>query len=645
MLQKIRDKTEGLASKVILYVVIAVFALWGLDSLVGSVFLGSKVVEVNGTKLSDTEIERMTQQKIQEYFANLAPDQDPGAYDENLMRANALEELIQRELLRQVAKDSGMVISSDTIDRRIAVTPDFQVDGVFNAERASILLRSMGYSPAGYRALLAQETLLNQQLATYTTTGFATRADIERIAALSHQKRSFRFLTLPLDAQGENLEISDEDIAAYYNANELQFMREEQVKLDYLELDKNALFAEVAVNEDAILAAYNDEVSAYQAQTERRASHILFGAASEEEFAAADAKAREVKARLDAGEDFGALAQEFSDDTGSAQDGGDVGYTTGSNFVANFEQALQGLALDQVSDPVRTEFGVHLIKLTEVSETEVPSFEERRADIERTLKAKDVDVLFSRRVEELGNLAFESFDLSEPAMQMNLEIQHTDWFGRSGGAGIAGNPAVIQAAFGAEVLGEQLNSATIQVDANRTVVVRVAEHQDEELRPLDEVRGEIEVLLRIDRLGERARVAGEGIVNSLKAGDNIDQLLQVQDLAWNQQDNLERNAFTVNPEVLAHVFSVAAPAQGETLVQGFQTSNGDYVVFELQSVVDGTAADFRDGEQESLRNFISQQSAANDFAGFMLGLEARAKIVGKQSYLQSGGEDDFDLDF
>jgi peptidyl-prolyl cis-trans isomerase D len=642
MLQKIRDTTQGAISKIIIYPLIVIFAMWGLDAIVGNFTNPARSIKVNGTEITDQQIETLVQQKAQEYLTSLGPDADLSNYNDSQFREAAVNELIQRALLANLAEDTGMVISSAAVDRRIAANPDFQIDGKFNAERANLLLQSGGYTAAAYRGLLAQELLLNQQLTTYSATGFATKGDIERIAALAHQKRNFRYVTIALASVGQELTISDDDIAAYFAANQSAFMREEQVKLSYIELNKEALLTEISVDEADVRKAYDDEVATYKAQTERRASHILFEASDDAGFTAAEAEAKAAKARLDAGEDFATVAKELSDDTGSAQDGGDVGYTTGDTFAPEFETALQGLELNQVSEPVRTSFGYHLIKLTEIAATEPPPFEERRAEIERNLKMAKADTLFLQRSEELSNLAFESLDLAEPATQMGLQVQTTEWFGRSGGAGITANANVISAAFKAEQLEERLNSEMIQVDANRSVVIHVDDHQLPELRPLEEVRGEIEALLHDQRQREQVRTLGEGFVKSLQDGENIDALLQVQGQSWTQVDAVERNAQNVNPEVLNAVFSAASPAAGATLASGTQLANGDFVVFELQSVTPGTDADFREGEAASLRNFINQQTAANDFVGFMLSLEGRAKVKGKENYLTTApAEEDF----
>ncbi|HEY0960842.1 MAG TPA: peptidylprolyl isomerase, partial [Pseudomonadales bacterium] len=598
-------------------------------------------LKVNDVEISAAEIDALTNSKAQEFFAQLGDDADLSNFDESLFRESAIDELVQRELLLQSAVRSNMTISSMSLDREIAQTPDFQIDGVFNAERATLLLRNAGYSPASYRAAQMREKTINQILAAYSATGFATPADMERLAALSHQKRTFRYLTLGLEGQTEGIEISDADIQAWYDEHQDDFMLEEQVTIEYVELNRNDMMAEVEITEEELQQRYTEEQAEFQAQTERHAAHILFAATTEEEYEAAAEEAASVKARIDNGEDFAALAAEFSDDTGSAEAGGDVGFTTGSNFVEPFEEALRALEVGAVSEPVRTEFGYHVIKLLDQSETEVETFEQRRGLLENDLRAQKAADLFIARSEELSNLAFEAVDLQEPAEAMGLTIQRSEPFGRSGGVGITALGGVINAAFSSEVLEEMLNSDLIALDDSRSIVLRVVDHQMPELRPLDEVREEITVILQRERAEEQVREIGETIVSSMQSGANIDGLLAAQNATWTQVDAIERNVAGANAEITDKVFTMPRPEEGATVVQGHTLNDGSYIVVELQDVTDGTAADFRENEEGNLRNFVSQQMAVNDFAGFMGNLEARADIEGRDALLPEFAEEEF----
>jgi peptidyl-prolyl cis-trans isomerase D len=634
MLQKIRDNTQGLFTKILMGFLILVFAMWGVDTLVGNFISATPQLTVNGDEILTQEIDQLAQSKAQEFLAQLGDNPDLSQFNEAEFRQSAVNELIQRRLLQQSSKGSGMGVSNAAVNRRIAGNQDFYIDGKYNEERALLVLQGAGYTPSSYKAVLGEELLINQLLAAYTATGFATPDQLGQLAALVHQKRNLRYVRVASAPFADAAEVSDQEISDYYQRNQDRFQQEEQVSIEYVELNKQSMMADIMVTEEQLQAAYQEEVATFKAQTERRASHILWEATTDEQLAAARAEAESVKARLDAGEDFAKLAAEFSDDTGSAQNAGDVGYTTGTNFVEPFETALQALAVNEVSAPVQTEFGIHLIKLTEVSETKVDSFEMRREALEKAVKEKQVETLFSDRLEELKNLAFESPDLEEPAAQLMLTRQTTELFGRSGGAGIAAEMPVITAAFSTEVMEDGLNSEVLTIDPNRSIVLRALEHQPAQIRPLDVVRGEVEVSLRAQKAAEQAKKLGESYVSGLRNGDNIDGLLTLQNLGWNNVVDIERVAPNVDPEIVDKAFSMSRPAEGKTEVAGFSLNGGDYVVIELQSVKDGSATDFKDGEEQNMRNFISQQSGSNDVTGFIKSLEARADIEGKETQLE-----------
>ena len=627
MLQKIRDNSQSMAAKIFVWFLILIFGAWGASTIVSSVITGTPALSVNGVDIDEFAIERSTQSRVQEMISNLGPDADLSTIDEEAFREAAINELIQRQLLLQYAEQAGMVMSSRVIDRSIAQTPDFQIDGVFNGERAQLLLQSMGFTPNSYRAALAEEGLINQTTFTYGLSGFVTREEINRLAALIKQTRDLRYILINMESKISEIDITDAEIEAYYAANEDDFMLNEEVSVQYLELDKDSIFDEVSVTEAQVRQRYEEEQTVYQSQIERRASHILLEAVSDDDVQAALAQAADLKSRIDNGESFEDLAAEFSDDTGSAEFGGDVGYTTGDTFVEGFEQALLGLDVGQVSDPVQTEFGVHLIKLTERSESEIETFEDSRERLERDLKAAEVDRIYQERADELGNLAFESFDLADPAEIMGLELKTSSMFSRNGGPGIASNQDVVNAAFSPDVLLDNLNSNLIAVSPSRSVVIHVQEHNLPRVQDLEAVRGEIQVMLQFEKVGEQARELGETLTRNIQNGMNIDSMLELQSLSWNTIEGLERTDQVLPGELVQHIFDMSAPADGSTTIEGFHLSGGEFVVVELQAVNNGSVEDFGEGELDSLETFLSQQSANADFEALITGLQNRAEIV------------------
>jgi len=624
MLQNIRNNSQGLLAKTFIGFIIFVFAIFGLDSIVGTFVNSNASVSVNGVDIDEFAIENETQRITQELLASLGADINFADVDTTQFREQAINNLVERELMIQAAIEDGLTVSSVTLDREIALTPEFQINGEFSPERARALLTSFGLTPASYRAALLRDSLLNQMLSSYSSSSFVTPAEMEVLSRINKEKRNFRHVRISAATLSQTQAVSDAEIAEYYENNVAQFMQGERVAIQYLELDKNDLLAEIEISEEQINEQYQTEIADLQNAVERRASHILLQA-GEADIAEAQALATELKDRIDNGESFEDLAAEYSDDGGSAQFGGDVGYSSGETFVEEFENALAQLTLDEVSGPVRTQFGVHLIKLTDITENDIPSLEDSRERIERELQSQAVDDIYLARAEELGNLAFESLDLQQPAEALGLEIQTSELFDRSGGVGISANPAVINAAFGPEVL-EGLNSEIMSLDESRSVVIHLQEYRQAEAGSLAEVSGEIEALLRREKAEVQARTLGDTYLNSMNNGQNISTLLSVQGLEWQIGQNLTRNNSGMEPELIQMIFNMPKPTENETVVEGASLQNGDYVLVELQEVIPGTVEELTESERIALENYLQQQEAVADFNAVMSGIQAQADI-------------------
>ncbi len=623
MLQTIRNNSKGLLAKVFIAFIILVFAIFGLDSIVGTFVVSNSSVTVNGVAIDETQVESESQRISQQLLSSLGPDIDLSGFDSSQFREQAIENLIQRELLIQNAVSNDVTVSPLTLDTQIAQTVDFQVDGVFNNERAQAMLTSIGFTPASYRAALKREGLLNQMLTVFSASSFATSSEVAALAKIREEKRTYRLIQIPVAQLAQVQNVDEDEVVTYYDNNPSLFMQDDLVSLEYVELNKNDLLAEVEISEEDILEQYNAELLNLQAEVERRASHILL-AASGNEIQDAISRAQDIKTRIDSGESFEDLAAQFSDDTGSAEFGGDVGYTTGEAFVDEFESALKSLELGQVSEPVRTQFGVHLIKLTEMSDNEVPNFDESRDRILRELQDQRVDSIYDARAEELSNLSFETIDLQEPAEILDLEIMNTDLFDRSGGIGIAANPSVIETAFSADIF-DGLNSELIALDDSRSVVVRLLERKEPQLKSLAEVRGEIEASLRREKAEEQAESLGETLLSNIENDQNIDSLMELQGLEWTGGRNLTRSSQGLSPEIVQMIFSMSKP-EDSPVVEGKQLSFGDYVIVELEDVIPGDIDELDVAVLDNLEAYLIQEATAADFDAYMNYLKQEADI-------------------
>lgn len=621
MLQNIRDNSQGWIAKTIIGIIVALLALTGVDAIFTGTSNKQNAAKVNGEEITLTELGQAVEMQRRQLLQQLGRDFDASLLDEKLLRDAALNGLVERTLLLQGARDAKFAFSSQALDQLILQTPEFLVDGRFSAERYDQVIRQLGYSRLQFRQMLEQEMLIGQLRAGLVNSGFVTDAEVQAFASLERQTRDFA--TLRFSADTSAVSLSDDDVKAYYAAQASSFMSPEQVVLEYVELKKDAFFDQVEVSAEALQEAYELEIANLAEQ--RQAAHILVEVGGELNDEQAKAKLDGIRQRLDQGEDFAALAKEFSDDPGSAADGGDLGFAGPGVYDPAFEEALYALAEGAVSEPVRSEFGWHLIKLLGVQAPELPSFASLEDKLKRELKARQVEQRFVEVAKDLEDSAFEASDLAQPAQELGLQVQVSEAFGREGGEGLTANRQVIQAAFSDEVLEDGSNSSLIELDPDTVVVVRVKEHFKPEQLALEQVADSIREQLTRVRASEAAKAKGEALLSALRQGQTpveqaeLGQVWEVVEAATRSQEGIE-------PQVLQALFRMPKPESADKPVfASVSLSNGDFVILRLNGVSQPEQA-LSDEEKAMYARFLASRSGQQDFAAFRQQLQSKADI-------------------
>jgi peptidyl-prolyl cis-trans isomerase D len=614
MLQNIRDNSQGWIAKTIIGIIVMLLALTGFDAIFNAASNSRNAAEVNGEEISLDELNQAMNMQRRQLAQQLGGNFDPSMLDDKLVRESSLRALIDRALLLQGARDADFAFSEAALDQMILQTPEFAVDGVFNAARFDQVIQQMGYTRLQFRELLKQEMLIGQLRAGISGSGFVTDEQIEAFARLEQQTRDFATITVP--AEPAAVDVSNDEAREYYEKNTDRFRSPEQVVLEYLELNKESFFDQVEVSEEDIKDLYQQRIANLAEQ--RRAAHILIETDGSDN-ATAKEKIDEVAKRLASGEDFSALAKELSQDPGSANEGGDLGFAGPGVYDPAFEEALYGLEEGQVSAPVRSDFGWHLIKLLGVQSPEIPTLESLKPELVRELKAQQVEQRFVEASKQLEDTAFESSDLLQPAQELGLSVQTTEAFGREGGAGVAANRQVIQAAFSDEVLVDGANSGVIELDPDTVVAVRVKEHLQPEVLPFDAVKDDIIAQLKSSKAAEQALAKGEQLIATLSDGGQVEQQWQPVEAASRSQEGVE-------PAVLQQVFRMPKPEASDKPSYGsVRLSDGDFVVVRLSGVSE-PKAELSEEDKQNYRRFLASRSGQQDFAAYRQMLHENAEI-------------------
>jgi peptidyl-prolyl cis-trans isomerase D len=620
MLQNIRDNSQGWIAKTIIGVIVALMALTGFDAIFQATTHRNDAAKVNGEEISQNELSQAVDMQRRQLMQQLGKDFDASLLDEKMLRESALKGLIDRKLLLQGAEKSKFAFSEAALDQVILQTPEFQVNGKFSTERFDQVIRQLGYSRLQFRQMLAQEMLIGQLRAGLAGSGFVTDAQVLAFARLEKQTRDFA--TLNVKADPAAVKLTDDEVKAYYDEHAKEFMTPDQVVIDYLELKKASFFDQVSVKDEDLQAAYQKETANLSEQ--RRAAHILIEVNDKVTEAQAKAKIEEVQARLAKGEKFEALAKEFSQDPGSANNGGDLGFAGPGVYDPAFEKALYSLAKDQVSEPVRTDFGFHLIKLLGVEAPEVPTFASLKDKLTRELKTQQVEQRFVEATKQLEDSSFESSDLAQPAQDLKLTVHTSAPFGREGGEGVAANRAVVTAAFSPEVLDEGANSTAIELDPETVIVLRAKEHRKPEQLPLESVAASIRVQLTKEHASAAAKTKADQLIASLRDGKTaLDKAIDGQN--WKATAAATRAQEGVDPTVLQALFRMPKPvSKDKPTFSSVTLADGSLVIVRLNGVNEAAAP--TDEEKVQYRRFLASRIGQQDFAAYRKLLEREADI-------------------
>ncbi|CAM3296969.1 SurA N-terminal domain-containing protein [Halomonas lysinitropha] len=567
MLQSIRDRSRSWGAKIIIGAVVVTMALFGVESLVG--LLGNspdEVAEVNGEAITRQQLEMEVQRAIRS--GQVPPEQ------ERALRAEMLDRLITDRLLIQYADEGGLHVSEEQLDQLIVNLSEFQdANGRFDRDLFRNRLASAGFTPLTFRQQLSVDVKRQQLQQGLSVSDFTLEEERERLAALQRQTRSFRYHALvPADLSSPP-EIDEQALEDYYAAHEADYRRPEQVRLNYVVLDRQQMAEEAEVSEEALREAWEEGA----AEADRRVSHIMvtFGEARGREEAAAILE--EAQRRLAEGEPFDELAAEVSDDTSTSDAGGDLGVISRGFFGEEFESAAFSLDEGEVSEIVETDNGLHLIKVTELDR---PAFEESREQLRRQLASNQVSDAFNERAQRLIDDSFAAEDLVSVAEDLGLELQQSDWVARGEAEGVLSEPGVMEQAFSDDVLEEGYNSEVVELDEDRRLVLRVAEHREATTLPLDEVREQVEAAVRREKTREALIELAAERVERLREGESLD-------IDWQQAEGVSRQGGSnLSDTVIQVAFRLPRP-EGDASVYGHAVDGERVVLIALDEVQPG----------------------------------------------------------
>ena len=617
MLDKFRNNLRGTALAITIFIGV-IFALSGTGSLFISTPDSEAALIVNGEKVSTRDFQlALAAEKSR--ILNQNPDFDQAQLDDEQLRPLTLQRIISSKVIAQTSREQGMGVAPQLVSELITGVEQFQTDGAFDQDKYRFAIRTQGYPSSGKFIDMLNEQFLVEQLSKgIMGSSFVTEAELAGLAAITEQQRDFYYTRLPLESFNAQVKVGEQEVSDYYQQSLEQYVTPRLVTVQYIELNGSELVLSTQVTEQAIQARFEQEAESAETSTELRAAHILLIDSSQ-------ALIEEVQAKIDSGTDFEVLAAEYSQDFATASSGGDLGYTAGKTFPEAFETALANLQVGQISPPVTTDAGVHLIKLLEVSESTF-TLEEQYDRIAQDLRAEAAEDLLVEKLEMLKELSFNAEDLEQVAQELGLEAQITEPFPETGGSGIAALPAVVEAAYSSEVLEDGYASEVLELGDDRYVVLRVEDDFSSRQQTLDEVRDQVTAALTAARAQQLIQESGADLLARITGGESVEDIATSLELDWKEVQGGKRSAVDIDLEINAYVFDLAAPVAND-VVDGFYTRNGDFIAIQLTQVTLGDYSSLQAEDKALLRSVVELTQSGREMVAYQTELVNRADIV------------------
>lgn len=580
MLLAIREKVQGWIAWAIVLVLIVPFALWGIDQY----STGERqqvVAEVNGESISGTEFLRFynrQRMRLQEQFGDMY---DQVVEDEQL-RDQVLDSLIESRLIKQWAEKQGLLISDQQLASVIQAAEVFQENGQFSEQVYQDLLLRNGLTVSSFEFEQRQFLIETQFRGLTESSVFTTPSELEALFQLQNQRRNIDYIRLDQRVYRDKIKISEDDMQAYYETNKDSFVTPEQVVVEYVSLSLDKIAESLQISDQDVRGFYEANIGLFTQPEMRRARHILIRGEDEE---AALAEVKDIQAKLAAGEDFAELAKAHSQDPGSAMNGGDLDYFEAGMMVPEFDEVVFKMQVGDISDVVKTDFGWHLIQLTDINEQRALDFEEVKPDVEEQLKLETAERLYFEQLETLNTVAYEQPDSLEPLLSIvDGDIQTSEAFPREGATqGWMALPKVLEATFSEDVFKSRLNSAAIEVEPNTSIVLRIKDYTPEYQQTFAEVEAQIkERLVRQASIEKAAKLADE-VMAQVEDGKDPESLVR-SGVEWHVVGFIGRENQQVLPQISKAAFTAKKPVDDKAAWTRTQLTTGDTVLIRINEV-------------------------------------------------------------
>ncbi len=619
MLTEIRDRSSGWFAWIIAALIIIPMAFWGVNEY-ASTEAQPVLVEFGDQKIYQQAFQQQLANQQQRAVQSNPSLANSDIFSSDFYKRGVLKNMVDRALIQHLAVEQNYQIGDEQLAARIKDDPIFQTDGKFDPSLYENYLNSSGlFSRQQFENNMRENSRVSQVASGFQESALVLPNEVRTMLEIQAEQRSFDLITVNKADFNDKVEVSDADIKAYYTENTANYMEPDRRSVEYIEFDRASFAEEQEVTEEEIQAAYDSYVAGFAADETRSTRHILLSTGADKSAGDQLDKANELVAQLRAGADFAELAKQHSDDPGSAANGGSLGDVERGVMVAEFEEATFAAEVGAISEPVKTQFGYHIIQVENVNATEPVSFDEMRIELAEEEKLRKAENIALEKAEEIRNELFEQpSSLEGAATLLGAEIKTSSLFTAESGSGISANPAVRAAAFSDQVAGENLNSELLELGNGLYVALRQKEFVASAPKELANVSAQIKSTLIAERASKAAEEAGAELLKRAETnwGDlSSDSSVEVKSFIVSMIDT-ERK---VSPDVMREVLKMQK--DDSAALTSFSSTNGDFNIVRLTKVEAGDLTKVSQQVKDSTLRMLEQRNGQSLFSAYLKSVE------------------------
>ena len=622
-IQTIRNNLTGTASKVIVGIIAVTFALFFGGNYVLFDNDANVIASVNSKKIDVFDLD-LEMARVQSILRQRFDDPD-FSIEEEALRSLALNSLISDALILDFLEQNKVEVLNLSAYKLLAKNEIFQEEGNFSLGKVNTFARQNGFLPGKYIQSISEDIALNFWRVGLGASSFLTSSELNQNIKLANQTRDITFTKINKKDIEEKIKVSEEEILKFYTQNPSYFRSEEKAKLRFINISLEDLKENQLIQEEEIKSEYQAYLDSFDLVARRSASHLMINISSERTKDQALDLANQIKKKIDSGDDFESLVEEYSEDEGTKNTGGSLGISDGSAFPEEFEIALEQLKEGQVSNPIALEESVHLVKLTNFQAPIPDAYESRKEEIKQNLIEQAASAEYVDSLELAAELTFTNDSLDSLSQELNLEIKTKDFFSRAEAEKPFKDTELLNLIFNDLSIKEGNLSELIEIDNQYGVIFELEDFQEEKTKDFESVKIQAKDLLTNKLTEEKIEGLKAKLLAGLETGSSLEVIAKENQLKVDSYKSINRDSSLFTRNVLLEIFNEPKSSIGKSYSYASML-NGDEIVFRLDKVTQ-LNTEVSAEEKDSLKNFFLEDRAETELVTLQTSMQESSSVT------------------